>query len=89
MSNILGNAFTNGPTGSVAYSDVGEVAPARQKTLLSALPGYPFFPCKICQRDGFNGQGSCDHAVFERARAMHPTLQPAPTNTTQARRDEL
>lgn len=46
--------------------------PARQ--LLSMLPGYPFFPCQLCIRDGFKGQGGCDHTVLERAKATHPGL---------------
>jgi len=46
------------------------------KTLLAGLPGYPFYPCKICQREGYSGKNNdgCDHTVFERARAIHPTL---------------
>jgi len=42
--------------------------------LFKALPGYPFFPCRICQREGFKGMGGCDHTVLERAQAMHPGL---------------
>ena len=50
-------------------------------SLLRSLPGYPFFPCRICQREGFKGMGGCDHTAFERARAMHPTL--SALNTTE------
>lgn len=45
-----------------------------QKTL-RALPGYPWIPCPICKRDGFeNARGSCDHIAAERAQASLPGL---------------
>lgn len=58
---------------------------SKNPTLLSALPGYPFFPCKLCQREGFSGKNNdgCDHTVFERARAMHPTLVSAGRNRAE------
>lgn len=36
---------------------------------MRSVPGYPFLPCKICQGEGFKGEGGCDHTAFERARA--------------------
>jgi hypothetical protein len=53
---------------------------SEKRSLLSALSGYPFFPCKICQREGYSGKNNdgCDHTVFERARAVHPSLVSAP-----------
>lgn len=54
-----------------------------RKTLLSGLPNYPFFPCRICVGKGFEGVKSCDHTVFERARAMHPSLVAALANETK------
>lgn len=51
-------------------------SPARQ--FFSAIPGYPFFPCRLCQLEGFKGEGGCDHTVLERAQAMHPGLVATP-----------
>lgn len=37
--------------------------------MFSAMPGYPFLPCPICNFDA-----SCEHTVLERAQATHPGL---------------
>lgn len=48
------------------------------------VPGYPFFPCQICTREGYSGKNNdgCDHTALERARAsginVHPAKTPAP-----------
>lgn len=44
------------------------------RQLFKAIPGYPFFPCRICVKDGYRGEGGCDHTVLERAQAIHPGL---------------
>lgn len=35
------------------------------------VPGYPFYPCRICISEGYSGKNNdgCDHTAFERARA--------------------
>lgn len=42
------------------------------------VPGYPFFPCKICQREGYSGKDNdgCDHTALERARASGVNVHP-------------
>lgn len=47
-------------------ADSKAVSPMRR------VPGYPFFPCKICQSEGFSGKNNdgCDHTALERARAQ-------------------
>lgn len=38
-----------------------------------ALPGFPFYPCPLCQQ----GVGGCEHKAWERASAAHPSVDPA------------
>ena len=47
------------------------------------VPGYPFFPCRICIREGFSGKNNdgCDHAAFERARAAGVNIHSAHPST--------
>jgi hypothetical protein len=50
------------------------MAETEARRMFKAIPGYPFFPCRICVAQGYVGQGGCDHTVLERAQAMHPAL---------------
>jgi hypothetical protein len=51
-----------------------------QPSIFRAMPGFPWLnPCPRC---GYSGD-SCDCTVFERARAAHPGLVIAETQTPQ------
>lgn len=39
------------------------------RSMIRALPGYPWLPCPICK-----GTESCDHIAAERAQAAIPSL---------------
>lgn len=49
------------------------------------VPGYPFFPCRICTSEGFSGANNdgCDHTALERARASGVNIHPAPSSEPQ------
>jgi hypothetical protein len=57
------------------------MAETEARQLFRSIPGYPFFPCRICVKEGYRGEGGCDHTVLERAQAMHPGLTFQATET--------
>ncbi|MGZ2449602.1 hypothetical protein ACVIRO_002356 [Rhizobium ruizarguesonis] len=52
------------------------------------VPGYPFFPCKICISEGYSGKNNdgCDHTALERARASGVNIHPGKTLKTSTDR---